>query len=70
MQLNSIETIEEAMADVAVTFPFFGAVHAEYERLLKIMGNVDGPEMVTLVLVCVAMCAQQVKRDKGELPWN
>jgi len=47
--LQTITEIEDAMADIieASVYPF---VLKEYHRMLEIMGNVDGDEIVALVL--------------------
>lgn len=48
--LTSISSIEDRMADI-MSEPKYPQVVEEYERLLKIMGNVDGAEVIALVLV-------------------
>ena len=48
--LHNVADIEDAMADV-INAPSYANILAEYRRLLKIMGNVDGDEIVALVIV-------------------
>ena len=52
--LKTIAEIEEHMAQVMLSSDYPKIV-AEYERRLKIMGNVDGNEVIALVLSCVPM---------------
>lgn len=47
--LNTIKEIEDAMAD-EIERPDYQAIALEYRRLLGIMGNVDGDEVISLVL--------------------
>lgn len=51
---NTIQDIEADMTAIAAEWSPFSAVHAEYKRLLAVMGNVDGDEIVTLVLTAAA----------------
>ena len=50
MKLNTIPEIEEAMAEV-MTQPGYELVVKRFHHLLNIMGNVDGDEVIALVLV-------------------
>lgn len=50
--MNTIVEIEDIMAEIML-HPAYMTVEAEYERLLAIMGNVDGNEVVALVLVAL-----------------
>jgi hypothetical protein len=50
--MQTIKDIEDAMAD-AMLHPLYSAVIAEYQRLLAIMGNVDGDEVIALVMVAL-----------------
>lgn len=50
--LKSIAEIEDYMAQVMLS-PDYPKILAEYERRLAIMGNVDGNEVVALVLSCI-----------------
>lgn len=48
--LSTIADIEGCMAHVMMQ-PSYPATLAEYRRLLEVMGNVDGDEVVALVIV-------------------
>lgn len=50
MKLDTIPQIEEAMAEVILQ-PGYEQFRLRYEVLLKIMGNVDGDEVLALVIV-------------------
>lgn len=50
--LNSIADIEGCMAHVMMQ-AMYPKILAEFHRLLAIMGNVDGDEIVPLVMVAV-----------------
>lgn len=49
-QMSSFKEITDAMADV-IEAPGYPEVCKEFDRLLEIMGNVDGHEGTALVLV-------------------
>lgn len=51
--MNTIKDIEDAMADVILD-PNYERVREEYNKLLSIMGNVDGDEVIALVLLAKA----------------
>lgn len=48
--MNTIHEIKYAMSS-AILHPKYDAVKLEFHRLLSIMGNVDGDEVISLVLV-------------------
>ena len=48
--MNTISEIEDAMADIILD-PQYQNTLIEYERLLSIMGNVDGNEVIALSLL-------------------
>jgi len=50
--LNTIPDIEECMATVMLTSNY-QAILDEYHRLLSVMGNVDGDEIVAFVMVAI-----------------
>lgn len=60
--MNTIEEIEAAMAKVAsYSGPtLYQAFKAEYERLLAIMGNVEGDDILLLAFVAY---------DNAEMEW-
>jgi len=63
---NTIPEIEEAMADVILTSEY-PAIVKEYERLLTIMGNVDGNEVIALVLCAVGgVDAARIMNKRGD----
>jgi hypothetical protein len=55
--MTTIPEIEDAMADCILS-EGYPAVIAEYHRLLGIMGNVDGDEIVALVMVAIKRTTQ------------
>jgi len=50
--MNTIEEIEDAVADVILE-PDYSKITQEFDRLLSIMGNVDGNEIIALVMVAI-----------------
>lgn len=52
--MQTIPEIEDAMAHWDTTYLSLHEVKAEYERLLAIMGNVDGDEIILLLLIALA----------------
>ncbi len=50
--LNTIADIEGAMAHCMMQSNY-PKILAEYERLLAVMGNVDGNEIVPLIMVAI-----------------
>jgi len=50
--LNTIADIEGCMAHVMMQ-PIYPKVQAEFHRLLTVMGNVDGDEIIVLVMVAI-----------------
>jgi len=48
--MNTIKEIEEGMANVLL-HPSYDETRKEYHRLLFIMGNVDGDEIIALAIL-------------------
>lgn len=48
--MQTIPEIEDAMAEVLL-HPAYSVTQAEYHRLLNIMSNVDGDEVIALVIL-------------------
>ena len=48
----AVAFIENEMAEVILSYPY-EAIVKEYEDLLRVMGNVDGNEVVALVLLAL-----------------
>jgi hypothetical protein len=57
--MKTIVEIEAGMADLIAINPKYDQVVREYYRLLKIMGNVDGDEIIALVM----LADENVQRD-------
>ena len=58
------EEIEQRLKEMLVTGRFRAAC-AEFDRLLRILGNVDGNEIVALALVAFDGCVSQTGGDDG-----
>lgn len=52
--MDTVKTIEANMAHIIVDWEPYTKVLQEFNRLLQIMGNVDGDEIIALVLVAAA----------------
>lgn len=57
--METVKQIEDGMAEILLT-PSYPAVQAEYNRLLGIMGNVDGDEVISLVLLAVTNASNAI----------
>jgi hypothetical protein len=49
----TVKEIEEQMANVIVDWPLYQKYKKEHERLLEVMGNVDGDETIVLPIVAL-----------------
>jgi len=51
--MQTISEIEQAMSEIMLE-PQYERIKHEYHRMLDIMGNVDGDEIIALVSVAIA----------------
>lgn len=54
VDIRTREETEIALREIRDNWAYYPKVVAEHERLLKAMGNVDGEEVLQLVLVAAA----------------
>ena len=67
--MQTIREIEEAMANVLL-HPSYKATCDEYHRLLSIMGNVDGDEVISLVIVAALSVGTILEPRKANDWWQ
>lgn len=51
-----IKQIESAMSVIMIDWGKYDQIVMEYDKLLEVMGNVDGNEVVALVLLAACNC--------------